>query len=590
MADWSEVAPYKRAPMLGWGLGLFAGGFESIRLAVTLKQSMTFGEGALLGLTAAGLGGLMGLTFGVLAGVIVTVVSRSWLNYRRHALSMALVALGLALWYLVPAAKGLLDQSRPQAAIAFALTPIGVGGVIWFNAVFWLRREYVNGSSPRLGWWFWSLLGAAVLSGFTGWRLSQRNLTAVAAIETDPDVLIVTIDALRQDRAFGPDGVMPAVQALADAGVRYDNAITPMPESLPAHSAVLTGLHPARNKALSNGHRLSAGYETLPERVGEEGYTTGAFVSSAILSAETGLDQGFQVYDDDFSTSVRSLYEIQSVRLALRAAAATVGDPVLLERQARPAAQTLARATRWLTRNNDRPAFAWVHLSDLQGVHDPADYDARAAELDQQIGAFVTDIDARDNARALLLIVAGAYGTNLGDTGSHGLYDEVIRVPLLIHPVRMARSRRVVPEQVRLMDLLTTTLRQLRLDPPEKTESGDLIKFTIPADHRGFSSLLIGRQGPSLSETALYGYRARNTDGGDIKYLVELTSDREELYNLNSDPAEDTNLAENQPDVAGALKSNIQKELAVAGIKAETLQPEADGLRLQLLRALGYAP
>lgn len=592
MADWSEMAPWMRAPMLGWGLGLFAGGFESVQLAVTLKQSMGFADGLVLGLTCSGLGGLLGVLFSIPAGLIATFAARQWLAYRRHALGMALIAFGLGVWFLVPAAQTLWEQQRPQAALAFALTPIGIGGVIWFNAVFWLRREFINDEPVRLGWWFWSLMGALVLSVFTGGRLSQRNLTTVAAIETDPDVLLITADALRRDAVFGEDATMPKVQALAGQGARYTNAITPTPSTLPAHSAIMTGLHPVRNKVLSNGHSLSRGYSTLAERLSEEGYATGAFVSNALLDAESGLDQGFQVYDDDFSPRIRALLEVQFVRVVLIGMEALVGPQALEPFQARSGGVTNERAIRWLERNNDRPAFAWVHLDTLRALPDERTYRATLPRLDEQIGALVSAVEERDNARDLLLIIAGSYGWSLGEheqAGSRGLYDEVVRIPLIVRPVRMGQSRLEIPEQVRLMDLLTTVLRQLRLDPPEKTESGDLVKFTIPAKHKGFSSLLLGRSGASLRAGPLYGYRARNADGGDIKYLLEMKANQEELYNLSADPGEENNLAQTQPEVAAALRRKIQQELGMAGIKDERLNPDASGLRLRMIQAMGYA-
>ena len=222
-----------------------AGGFEAIKISVTLKLSLGFGEALLLSLTSCLLCGLLAVALSLPAGLLAQVLSRDWMSYRRHALSLALVSVGLGVYYLLPAAGTLLEQERPQAAVAFALTPIGVGGVVWFNALFWLRREYID-EAPRLGWWFWSAAGALLLSlASAGW-MSQRELTRAAPIVTDPDVLIITVDTLRRDHLSvygedpwgtgGPPVQTPVFDGLAAAGIRFDNAITPMPETLPAHS------------------------------------------------------------------------------------------------------------------------------------------------------------------------------------------------------------------------------------------------------------------------------------------------------------------------------------------------------------------
>ena len=111
---------------------------------------------------------------------------------------------------------------------------------------------------------------------------------------------------------------------------------------------MLTGLHPARLGLLSNGHSLRRGVPTVTQTLAEEGYATAAFVSSFALDSRTGLDQGFQAYDDDFFPGVRGLSEIRLARLGLRAVM-RLGDPLrfrtLLER---PGDETCARALRWV--------------------------------------------------------------------------------------------------------------------------------------------------------------------------------------------------------------------------------------------------
>ena len=56
----------------------------------------------------------------------------------------------------------------------------------------------------------------------------------------------------------------PAIDELAQEGVLFENAVTPFPETAPAHAAMFTGLHPVRTGVLSNGHALSSRYRTLP--------------------------------------------------------------------------------------------------------------------------------------------------------------------------------------------------------------------------------------------------------------------------------------------------------------------------------------
>lgn len=639
MMNISTWQPWKRVPVLGFGLGIMAGGFEAVKLSVTLKLSMTFVQGLLLAMTCSVLGGMMGLGFGLLGGLCAQLLTRKWLEYRRHAMGLAVVSFLFGVWYLIPAALDIYDQQRPQAAMAFALAPIGIAGVVWFNAVFWLRREYID-EAPRLGWWFWSLAGAAFLSVCSAGWLSQRVASTVTAIDTDPDVLIITFDTLRRDHVsiygedpFG-DGVpvqTPVLDQLAEDGILYRNAVTPMPETLPAHSAMFTGLHPVRNKVLSNGHILSRGYPTLASMLSEEGYATGAFVSSFAVDSRTGIDQGFQTYDDDFFPFVRGFSEIRVAHIGLKVVMRVLDPtdfPFLLERTA---PVTYGRALQWMANNPRRPTFAWVHLFEPHSPYEPhgmpgfedngtpdnpaldhreilsneADfvytdevrqklrrlYAEEVAYSDQELGRFLQAREDLGRDRPLLLIVTADHGEMLGEHGiefnHHGIYDEALRIPLIIQPVHFSEMTRTVDEQVRLMDVLATVLKQLKLDLPEHTESGELVKFAELPLQRGYSTLLMGRRTASLSEGTLFGYRVHNSEGHNIKYILA-DDGTEALFDLQQDPREQVNIAPQQQDIAVSLRQKVEGEVGSARISDLLQESAADAATQDALQALGY--
>ena len=301
------------------------------------------------------------------------------------------------------------------------------------------------------------------------------------------------------------------------------------------------------------------------------------------MDSRTGLDQGFQVYDDDFFPLVRGLSEIQAANLGMKAILRLLDPtdfPFLLERAA---PVTIDRAVDWLARNNDRPAMAWVHLFEPHAPYEPHGlpgfedngtpeapaldhrailseepgyaytdevrarlrrlYAEEVAYTDQQLGVLLERVAALDSPRPLLLIVTADHGEMLGEHGydfnHHSLYDEAVRVPLVIHPIRFSERTRTVEQQVRLMDVFTTIHRQLKLDMPERTESGGMVKFAELPDQKGYASLLMGRETASLVEGTLYGYRAPLSEGGgDIKYIWAPGDSAEELYSLREDPRE----------------------------------------------------
>ena len=383
------------------------------------------------------------------------------------------------------------------------------------------------------------------------------------------------------------------------------------------------------------------------------------------MDSRTGLDQGFEVYDDELFPWVRGFSEIQAARI-LTKVILRFGDPLkfdfLLER---PAPVTFDLALDWLQDNNDKPFFLWVHTFDVHSPYEPhgtpgfedngtpgdpsidhrwilaneRDYtytdDARAklrrlyaeesAWHDARMGEFMAEVRTLVGDRPLLLIITSDHGEQLGEHGiemnHHGVYDESIRIPLLIQPVRVSGRDRVVTEQVRLMDLPATILGQLRLDDKAlgKTESIDLLHFVDLPNQVGFSTLVMGRKTASLAEGTLYGYRANSKkeapvldeEGepteetqvvrGRIKYILDPDLAEEELFDLVLDPKESTDVSGEQPEVVNAMRdrvvqeTGIQVELSDAGdVQFQRSQHEIDNQQqisaeeMQMLEALGY--
>ncbi len=659
-----DLSPWLRVPILGFGLGAVAGGFEAIKLAATLKLSLSFSQALALGLTAVGMDALLGVGCAIPAGVLASLLPGGMRPSRRHALGMALTAVLLGAWFLVPAARVLLAQGRTLAAGGFLLSPLAIGGVVWFNAAYWLRREEV-GEQHRVGWRGWSLLGAVALSVLAATMLSNRSFGGAQALEGDPAVIVVTIDTLRRDHVsvYADDPATapaqtPVFDALAAEGILYTDAITPFPETAPAHSAMFTGLHPYRTGMLSNGHTLSTGYTTLAEVLSAEGYATAAFVSSFAVDSRTGLDQGFEVYDDELFPWVRGFSEILAARLATKLIL-RFGDPLkfdyLLER---PAPVTFGLALDWLADNKDKPFLLWVHSFDVHSPYEPHGmpgfedngtpgapsvdhryilaherdftytddvrqklrrlYAEEVAWTDAQLGDFLDAVDALHIDRDVLLIVTADHGEMLGEhdieMNHHGVWDPAVRIPLVIKPIAVSGKGRVVDEQVRLMDLPATVLAQLKLDRDAmgKTEGIDLLHFVDLPNQVGVPTLLMGRKTASLAEGTLYGMRANSTrkqtddqglvhtERGRIKYILDPDGATEQLFELDTDPAELTDVATDQPAVVEQLRGRVAQETGIrvsgdAGhlqfsrsAQEQEHQQSASEEDLQRLRALGY--
>ena len=146
----------------------------------------------------------------------------------------------------------------------------------------------------------WRVCGAiAIVAGAACGRSTDRALASPGALR-GANVLLITVDTLRQDRvgAYGNgSGLTPHIDRLAAAGVRYAHAFSPAPLTLPAHASILTGLLPRHHGVHNNTRsRLDEHVPTLATVLKRGGYRTGAFVGAFVLDGRFGLNQGFDEY------------------------------------------------------------------------------------------------------------------------------------------------------------------------------------------------------------------------------------------------------------------------------------------------------
>ncbi len=279
-----------------------------------------------------------------------------------------------------------------------------------------------------------------------------------------PDVLLVTWDTVRDDRV-GPTGARsatPRFDTLAAAGARFTDARSPVAITLPAHATLMTGLFPPSHRTRDNGYyTLSPDPPTLAERFAAAGWRTGGFVSAEVLRAGTGIERGFQTFDDGLS-SAGSLPE-------------------------RPGAATVDAALAWLA-ESDEPAFLWVHLFDAHRPWLPEReawrawegdaYRAEIAEVDAQTGRLLDALADAGRLDRSLVAIAADHGEGLGEHGetthAYFAYESTLQIPLLFWwgeqavPARPGLKRGVqIPGAASLADVAPTLLGLAGLAPLE---------------------------------------------------------------------------------------------------------------------------
>jgi arylsulfatase A-like enzyme/tetratricopeptide (TPR) repeat protein len=236
---------------------------------------------------------------------------------------------------------------------------------------------------------------------------------------TRPSILLVTLDTTRAD-AIGPEAVgitTPAFDALAARGLRFRQAYATVPETLPSHCSLMTGLYPAGHGVHENARYLPKDRPVLAERLRQAGYRTAAFVSSFVLAGRFGLARGFDSYDDALPP----------------------------DQAERPDRETTDRALAFLEKEAARPLFLWVHYYDPHHPYAPPEpfrsrfqknpYLGEVAAMDEQLGRLVSAFE-KQVPGPVAIVVVGDHGEGLSEHGEaqHGklLYQATMHVPLAI--------------------------------------------------------------------------------------------------------------------------------------------------------------
>jgi choline-sulfatase len=337
-----------------------------------------------------------------------------------------------------------------------------------------------------------------------------------------PSILLVTLDTMRAD-AIGPDakGIeTKSFNALAARGRRFSRAYATVPETLPSHTSIMTGLYPAGHGVHENARTVPKDIPLLAERLQQSGYRTAAFVSSFVLARRFGLGRGFETYDD-------------------------------IESPERSAKATTDRVLEYLQKGSDEPRLLWVHYFDAHAPYAPEEpfrsrfaknpYLGEVAAVDEQLGRLVEAFE-RTASGPTAIVVVGDHGEGLGDHGEsqHGnlLYDSTMHVPLVV--VGPSISSAVDNAPVSTRRVFHTILDLAGVDAAQSLRAG------------GSADVALGEAMKPFLE---YGWQPQvMAIEGSTKVIL---AGRSEIYDLAADPSESRDVSASLPPsraVRNALK------------------------------------
>jgi arylsulfatase A-like enzyme len=431
---------------------------------------------------------------------------------------------------------------------------------------------------------------------------NEPTRSSATPLQGRPNVILISIDTLRSD-AVGhqrnQNPITPNLDDFSRDSLTYEQAIAHAPSTLSSHASILTSQLPHEHGAsFASKAPLPKSTRTLAAIVRDAGYKTAAFHGGGQIASTFGLDQGFDIYEaiegDQFEANINTaltwidLLEADSEPFFLFLHTYQVHHPY------EPASQTLSlfeenysgklpdriEVDEHIHRINGlRPPSLRVTEEDI--IHITNTYLAEAREVDQAFGKLVAELKKRDLYDRTLLIVTSDHGEEFGEHGKVGwhsdtLYDEVLRIPLMIRYPNGDGSGTREPRLVRGIDIAPTVTSALGLPLPDSFAGSALLART-DSDW----------QAAAFAVSKL----DRNSDAPETTSIRtshwKLIGNR--LYDLRADPEESVDTALANPEVRARLRELLDTETSTLkpAKRAEPAPVLPSELQSQL-EALGY--
>jgi choline-sulfatase len=409
-------------------------------------------------------------------------------------------------------------------------------------------------------------------------RLTCFLLCCATATAQTP-VIVISVDTLRADRlsAYGNRTIStPNIDAFARRGTLFTDVNAQIPLTLPSHTSLFTSTYPFQNGVEENGEVVPAAAVTLASVLHSRGYKTAAFIGSSLLNRSAGLDRGFDDYDSPFNSPAAATESPYSTRVR------------------RDGALVLRAATQWLAAHREQPVFVFIHLFDLHAPYklhavtdsalpEPMGYDAEIRYVDQILGRFQQALAQTGWWQRSLVVLLADHGESLGDHGetSHGYfaYESTLHVPLMIHWPEAGETfpaRSIKPAG--LIDVAPTILDALHLPPQPSFEGTSLMKFDDTPAHAVFSESVYARD--EFHWAALRVLRI-----GQWKLI---DAPRAELYDLEKDPRELSNILRANSAEATTLRAELSKLIARYAANGTPARLDTSNGTRTALESLGY--
>jgi arylsulfatase A-like enzyme len=436
---------------------------------------------------------------------------------------------------------------------------------------------------------------------------SKKQATDVTTI------ILISMDCVRADHVgvYGYEaGSTPNIDAFALDGVVFEEAMTTAPSTLPSHTSMFTGLTPLFHGANKwRARAVNAPY--LPTLLSSRGFEVHGVVTAPYLSQVFGFEEGFHSYTFMFDARAGDAVDAaiavidrwssrpQFMFLHLFDAHAPYLPPQSFLPDGKTRAEVSTRMRRAMSRGGPPTSAENEELIEL--------YDGEIGYLDHELGRFFDELRSRGIYDRALILLTADHGEAFHEHGhgqhSRTLYEEITHVPLIVKwPFDSPRG--ATDALASHIDILPTILEQANLpDRPNVPDMSDAFTgMGLSLRSLAAGPKLEGRTVMSelewlLDTKTLMKIAVRRED---LKYIATLDSapdedtglehlESEELYFLDDDPGELTNLASTNVEVRDRMRELLGNYLKTVGaVRSASERIELDETTRRQLESLGY--
>ncbi|MCE3009836.1 MAG: sulfatase-like hydrolase/transferase, partial [Proteobacteria bacterium] len=379
------------------------------------------------------------------------------------------------------------------------------------------------------------------------WTFVGLCLCACQGQKSKPvSFLIIAVDDLGFNESYcANQGQEPAqaLEILCAESIRFTHAFTSSTMTVPAMASLLTGLYPFESQVRTNADSLKMHYYTPAEAVRALGYRTSFFSGGAPLLRMSGLNQGFELFEDSFNPQTGL----------------------------RPFDETLSLFLDWLSTENPSQAFFSVlYVPDLLhknrqtynnlGESRTKSYESQIEEFDENMSHLMKTMKSKGQWDNTMVILAGlsAPGHVFRDKEFRQtqILAERSQVTLMIKPPSKPRDESIhwsIDENYSLVDVGFTLSKILKIKLAESPDFKKISfeRFLKSAQSSGQDQRWIMTENPWMNW--IYQTEVRRTlRRGHMVYLA----DRKGLiYNSLLDRFEVSPYSTSEPSVAEFTKS-----------------------------------